>query len=84
MRETWLVCYPYILICTFYTFLLCLRFQKLDSIVFVIPEMQKKLDQTEAEKASIQEALDQQIQKEADRILQIEQGTLVMTSSTSY
>lgn len=47
--------------------------KKLDSIVFVIPEMQKKLDQTEAEKSSLQEALDEQIHKEEERIARIEQ-----------
>ena len=38
--------------------------------------MQKKLDQTEAEKVSLKEALDQQIQKEEDRILRIEHERL--------
>eukprot|EP00111_Clytia_hemisphaerica_P004028 TCONS_00011540-protein len=50
--------------------------EKLDSIVFVIPEMQKKLDQSEAEKLSLQEELDERIRQEEEQLMKMEQDRL--------
>jgi len=45
----------------------------LDTIAFIIPELQKKIDQLESEKTQLKEDLKGQIQKEEDRIQALQQ-----------
>lgn len=47
--------------------------KKFEQIVLVVPEMQKKIDQSEREKQDLRKELAQQVQNENNRLLKMEQ-----------